>query len=46
MNVYDIKKYNVILEILWLSIHNSEINWKTRKIKITQCFLICQKSLE
>ena len=26
----------MILEILWLAYHNSEIDWKTGKVKITR----------
>ena len=30
------QKWKVILGILWLACHNSEIDWKTGKVKITR----------
>jgi len=33
----------MILETLWLAHHNLEINWKTRKVKITRCSDECGK---
>ena len=30
------QKQSMILEILWLAYHNSEIDWKTGKVKITR----------
>ena len=29
----------------WLQAHNPEINWETRKVRITRCPSICRKSL-
>ena len=31
------QKWLVILGILWLACYNSEINWKTGEVKMTQC---------
>jgi len=40
MNVYDLGKTEVILEMLWLQAHNPEINWKTEEVKITRCLAL------
>ena len=37
------QKWNVISEILWLAYHNSEIDWRTEKIKIMRCPEGCGK---
>ena len=44
MNVYNLEKTNVILEILWLQAHNPKINWKTKKVKMMRCLSICEKN--
>ena len=31
------QKWTVILGILWLAHHNSEIDWRIGEIKITRC---------
>jgi len=31
------QKWKVILGILWLICHNSEIDWRIGKIKMTRC---------
>ena len=31
------QKWSLILEILWLAYHNSEIDQKTEKVKMTKC---------
>ena len=43
INVIEKQKQSIILEILWLVCHNPEINWKTRKVKITRCSDECEK---
>ena len=43
INVYNLEKMEVILDILWLAIHNPEIDWKKRKVKIMRCLPICKK---
>ena len=35
-NVIKLGKYKVVLGILWLSRHNSEIDWKNSKIQFTR----------
>ena len=37
------QKLMVILEMLWLAHHNSEIDWKTGKVKMTRCPEECGK---
>ena len=37
MDVYDLERTDMILEILWLQAHNPEINQKTREVKMTRC---------
>jgi len=34
MNICDLGKTEVILEMPWLAAHNLEINWETREVKI------------
>jgi len=34
IDVYDLGKTNIILEMLWLQAHNLEINWKIREVKM------------
>ena len=37
------QKWKVILGILWLARHNSEINWKIEEVKMTRCLEECRK---
>ena len=37
------QKQNVILEILWLTYHNSEIDWRIREVKMIKCSKECGK---
>ena len=37
------QKWNIILGILWLACHNSEIDWKTGEVKMTRCLEECGK---
>jgi len=37
INIIGRQKWSVILEIIWLACHNSEINWRTEEVKITRC---------
>ena len=41
MNVCDLKKIKVILEMPWLAAYNPEINWETREVKMTRCLPLC-----
>jgi len=41
IDVYDLGKTAVILGMPWLAAHNPEINWETRKVKMTRCPPLC-----
>ena len=43
MDVCDLGKTEVILGMPWLQAHNLEINWETRKVKITRCPPLCSR---
>ena len=43
MDICDLGKTNIILEILWLQAHNPEINWEMREVKITRCLPLCDR---
>ena len=37
MDIYDLERTDVILDMPWLQAHNPEINWKTEEVKMTRC---------
>jgi len=41
MDVCDLEKTEIILEMPWLVAHNPEINWETEEVKITRCLPLC-----
>jgi len=41
MDVCDLRKTEVILGMLWLAVHNPEINWETGEVKMTRCLPLC-----
>ena len=41
IDVYDLGKTEVILEMPWLQAHNPEINWETREVKMMRCPSLC-----
>ena len=43
MDVCNLGKTEVILGMLWLAVHNPEIDWEKREVKIMQCLPICGK---
>ena len=43
INVIEGQKWNMILEIPWLAHHNSEIDWRTEKFKMTRYPEECKK---
>ena len=43
MDVCDLGKTEVILGILWLAVHNPEINWETGEVKMTRCPPLCSR---
>jgi len=46
LDICDLGRAEVILEMLWLAAHNPEINWKTGEVKITRCLPLCRKNKE
>jgi len=44
MDVYDLGKTEVILGMLWLQVHNLEINWETGEVKMTRCPPLCGRT--
>ena len=46
IDVYELEKTEVILDMLWLAAHNLEINWETREVKITRCLPMCEKKVK
>jgi len=45
IDVCDLERIDVILGMLWLQVHNLEINWETREVRVTRCLPICRRSL-
>ena len=43
IDVISRQKQSIILRILWLACHNSEINWKIGEVKMTRCSEECRK---
>jgi len=41
MDVCDLGKTEVILDMPWLVVHNPEINWETGEVKMTRCLPLC-----
>ena len=41
INVCNLGKTEIILEMPWLVAYNPKINWKTGEVKITKCPLLC-----
>jgi len=41
MDVYDLRKTEVILGMPWFAAYNPEINWKTGEVKMTRCLPLC-----
>ena len=45
IDVCNLGKTNIILEMPWLQAHNLEINWKTREVKITKYPPLCKRNI-
>jgi len=45
MDVCNLGKTEVILEMPWLQAYNPEINWETGEVKMTRCPLLCGRNL-
>jgi len=44
IDIYNLERTEVILEMPWLQTYNLEINWETGEVKMTRCPLLCGKS--
>ena len=44
INICNLGRIEVILEMPWLQVHNLEINWKTEKVKIMRCLLLYRRN--
>jgi len=44
MDVCDLGKTDVILDMPWLQAHNPEINWETGEVKMTRCLPLCGRN--
>ena len=44
IDVYDLTKANIILEMSQLQVYNPEINWQTEEVKMMRCPLICRRN--
>ena len=45
MDVCNLGRTDIILDMPWLQAHNPEINWETGEVRITRCPPICGRSL-
>ena len=43
MDICNLGRTEVILGMPWLVVHNPEINWETREVKMTRCLPLCSK---
>jgi len=41
IDICNLEKTEIILEMPWLAAHNPEINWKTGEIKMMRCSPLC-----
>jgi len=46
MDMCNLEKIEIILEILWLAAHNPEIDWEKGEVRMTHCPPICGKKRE
>ena len=46
MDVCDLERIEVILGIPWLAVHNPEIDWEKREVKMTRCPPLCRRNQE
>ena len=45
INICDLKRTDIILDMLWLQVYNPKINWKTGEVKMTKCPPICERKI-
>jgi len=43
IDVCNLGKTEIILRMSWLAVHNSEINWETREVKMMRCLPLCSE---
>ena len=46
MDVCDLEKTDIILEMPWLQAHNPEINWETEEVKMTRCLPLYGRNMK
>ena len=46
MDICNLGKTDIILEMLWLQACNPEINWEIGKVKIMRCPLLCRRNIK
>ena len=46
MDVYNLRKTDIILGMPWLQVHNPEINWETGEVKMTRCPPLCGRNIK
>jgi len=44
IDVCNLGKTDIILEMPWLQAHNLEINWETGEVKMTRCPLLYERN--
>jgi len=44
MDMCNLEKTNMILGMLWLQVHNPEINWKTGEVMMIRCSPLCRRN--
>ena len=45
MDVCELGKTDIILDMPWLVAHNPEIDWEKREVRMTRCSLLCGKTV-
>ena len=46
IDICDLERTDIILEILQLQVHNLEINQEIGEVKITRCLLLCRRNMK
>ena len=46
MNICDLERTEVILGMPWLAVHNPEIDWEKREVKMTRCLPLYGRNQE
>jgi len=45
MDVCELGKTDVILSMLWLAVHNPEIDWEKEEVRMMRCPPLCGKAV-